>query len=222
MVPSNSTKTAQINSFNGLATSLAFFSGFVYASAAILIKEMSKKKVHFTTINLYAAYFGLPMCMAISAAAFGLDYKPKDLTVIYKNSFFLDMAFTFISALAGVLSQVFWIISMKFEDATKIAMYRTTDLLFAFIFQRIFLHIESNLFSILGAIFIAIGMFTVIGFKFLDRNEKSKLKKKQLKLNGQELAVRGEDDGDRAKLDVDDDELTRNYGCFKKFIFYKF
>lgn len=111
---------------------------------------------------------------------------------------------------------------MKFEDATKIAMYRTTDLLFAFIFQRIFLHIESNLFSILGAIFIAIGMFTVIGFKFLDKNEKSKLKKKQLKLNGQELAVRGEDDGDRAKLDVDDDELTRNYGCFKKFIFYKF
>lgn len=80
------------------------FSGFVYASAAILIKQMSKKKVHFTTINLYAAYFGLPTCMLLSAVAFEMDYKPKDLTVIYENSFILDMVFTFISALTGIFS----------------------------------------------------------------------------------------------------------------------
>lgn len=111
---------------------------------------------------------------------------------------------------------------MKFEDATKIAMYRTTDLLLTFIFQRLFLNIESNLFSILGAVFIAIGMCTVISFKLIDNNEKSKLKKLK-RSNEQELEVCPT--REKTKLDSivdDDDELTRNYGCFKKFIFFKF
>lgn len=110
---------------------------------------------------------------------------------------------------------------MKFEDATKIAMYRTTDLLLTFIFQRLFLNIASNLFSILGAVFIAIGMCTVISFKLIDNNEKSKLKKLK-RSNEQELEVCST--GDKAKLDAvdDDEELLRNYGCFKKLIFFKF
>lgn len=219
--------TAQLLGLNSIDNILQWvgyffgvFSGFVYASAAILIKEMSKKKVHFTTINLYAAYFGLPMCIVLSAVAFELDYKPKDLTVVYENGFAMEMIITFLSALFGVLSQVFWIMSLKFEDATKIAMYRTTDLLLAFVFQRLFLHIESNVFSILGAIFIAIGMLTVIGFKLIDKNEKSKLKR-QRRLNEREMEAIGES-GDKIKLDVNEEEFTRDYRCLKRFIFYKF
>ena len=106
---------------------------------------------------------------------------------------------------------------MKFEDASKIAMYRTTDILFTFVFQHIFLRIDSNLLSILGAVCIAIGMLIVIGFKLLDKNENTKLKK--LKLSAEHELKVAVEVGDKAKLDVD---FTSNYGCFKKILFFKF
>ena len=83
---------------------LAVFAGFVFATASIFIKEMSKRKVHHTTINLYAAYFGIPLCIVLSSVAFGLDYpKPKDLNLIYQYDFMWEILIAFSSALAGNL-----------------------------------------------------------------------------------------------------------------------
>ncbi len=72
---------------------------------------------------------------------------------------------------------------MKYEDASKVAMYRTTDLLFTFLFQYFYLGISSNIFSISGAIFIFFGMMLVIGDQIREKYVRKKEQKRPLMMN---------------------------------------
>ena len=109
-----------------------------------------------------------------------------------------------------MLSQICWIQALKFEDATKIAMYRTGDLLYTFLFQYFFLGIVADFFSMLGGFLIGVGMFIVIAFKIIDKKEEQKQRDNvEMKLmHSEEPEV------------SDRKELKEN--CCKKFILYKF
>ena len=91
------------------------------------------------------------------------------------------------------MAQLIWIISNKYEDASKISMYRTTDLLFTFLFQYFFLGIESNELSILGSIFIASGVLVITLMKIIEKRSNEKM-----------------------------DNGVSKSNCFKKLITYKF
>ncbi len=96
-----------------------------------------------------------------------------------------------------MFSQIIWIISLKLEDASKISMYRSTDLMLTFITQYFFLGIESDYLKILGAVLISAGIVLTMGFKLIN------------------------DRVDRANKDREKN-ITHSDGCLKKILFYKF
>ena len=90
--------------FQSLGIFFGIFSGFVYASAGILIKKLSAKKNHFSIINLYAAYFGIPMSLACAIIADEVGMDNKDWTVISDPSFKYEVTYSVASSILGVCS----------------------------------------------------------------------------------------------------------------------
>lgn len=77
----------------------------------------------------------------------------------------------FYSALAGFLSnvaQIFLNIALQYEDTTKIAITKTTDVFIAFVLQFILLNISPDWLSIIGACFILTATFFVLIYKMLN------------------------------------------------------
>ena len=68
------------------------------------------------------------------------------------------------------MSLICLIKATEYEDPTKVAMFRTTDLLFSFILQYFFLGIESNVFNIIGSTAITVGVLMIMGFKLIEKN----------------------------------------------------
>lgn len=91
-------------------------------------------------------------------------------------------------------------ISVKFDDVSKISMYKASDILVTFIIQYfMFPEIKPNVLKYVGAGFITAGMVLIMTFKLMDSK-----RQKQLDL-------------DKA-LGVG----TKRAGCFERFIFFKF
>lgn len=91
---------------NYIGLSLAIFASFVYASVAILIKEMSKRKIHFSVMNLYTGYFGLPLCIMLVVVAEETGYDVKDYSLVYKKEFLWEIFYSSFSSIAGKVNFV--------------------------------------------------------------------------------------------------------------------
>lgn len=185
---------------------LVVYASLMNALATILIKRLSENKTHFSTINLYASYFGLPVSVIFMIIANQcLPSYAKDWSLVNSEpfSFVWEVIYALISAFGGVFSQVFWIISLKYDDATKIMMYRTTDLLFTFLWQYFFLNITSNMLSIVGSILLGLGMITVMGVKLFEKDEEA------IRTNKQDL-------------DTNFEKSSQKTFSLKKFLLYKF
>lgn len=97
-------------------------------------------------------------------------------------------------------SHVVWIISIRFDDVSKIAMYRASDLLLTFIVQH-FMKVENvrnNELKYIGAVLITCAMVLVMGFKLIDAK-----RQKHIELD--------------RKLGIP----TRKQGCMERTIFFK-
>ena len=149
---------------------MAAVSGLSYTLTSILIKQLSNQKTHFSIVNLYASYAGLPLGLVLSIAVFSTGYDREDKRRTLASTTLLnEMGLTFVSALTGVLSQIFWIISLKYEEPSKISILKTADLLFTFLLQYYLLNIEANVYSICGACLIAAGTVMVMLFKIIEQ-----------------------------------------------------
>jgi hypothetical protein len=105
----------------------------------------------------------------------GFDVKNP---VIYQNGCLLavQIAFAIASAICGILSQMLMSLSLEFEDASKMTLFKSSDLFFVFILQYIILGIKTNIYSQIGAALIFLGILTIMIFKIFDkRNDKKKL-----------------------------------------------
>jgi hypothetical protein len=96
----------------------------------------------------------------------------------------LETLFVFLSASLGLLSQIGWNLAIKYEDASKSTVVRSSNIVFVFLLQYLFLQIASDFWSIIGAVAIIFGVLFIIVFKVLDekfsieaandKNEKNK------------------------------------------------
>lgn len=68
----------------------------------------------------------------------------------------------------SLIGQVLLNIALRYEDATKIAITRTTDVLFSCILQYFLLDILIDAISALGALAIMVGSFSILLFKLLE------------------------------------------------------
>ena len=83
-----------------LGIGLALFSGCCFGTSAIFVKQLAKRNCHFTIVNLYASYFGLPVGIISSIIAYYSGIDSKDLSSI-NTSALIDGAYSVISAFAG-------------------------------------------------------------------------------------------------------------------------
>ena len=129
--------------------------------------------------TIYAAYYGLPITAGISLTLYLLGYSHKNL----HNELDLlpvNLAFSILSAVFGVTGSVFLNIAFQYEDATKVAIAKTSDVIISFILQLIILGIKIDLLSVIGSLAIVFGTFVVLGFKLIENKyEKSVSKKKK-------------------------------------------
>jgi len=137
----------------------------------IVIKKLNNRNVHFSVVILYACYCGLPFTLAISALTeFTGVNEPRD-KALYDTweSLMWQCGYSFTSASCGVLSQIFMNISLKYDEASRISVVRTTDVFFTFILQIFVLGIIANFLSIIGALLILTGTFMVMLYGIADK-----------------------------------------------------
>jgi drug/metabolite transporter (DMT)-like permease len=185
---SNSTSNQQIAMANrnseresflySIGLLIAFFDAVCMCLAQILIRKLCIRKVHFVTINIYTSYIGLPFCgiASIIFYFFGITNR-NELTEF--NLLKWHLLIVCLVALLGTLNQVILNLSLKYEDASKVAVIRTTDLFFSFLFQYLILNITSELLNIIGALLILSSTLLILVYKFLDERNQDKQRQSQ-------------------------------------------
>lgn len=142
------------------------------------IKKLCMKKVHYSITIIYGSYFGVPISFTISLILYlsGVSYRTiKPDTSM--NVILIQVFYSVISAIVGIFAQICLNLGLKYEDASKIAIIKTTDLIFTFLFQSYLVNIQKDFVSTLGAYLILFGTFLILAYKFMDK----KISKKQLK-----------------------------------------
>lgn len=145
----------------------AIFSSIVM----VLIKKLNNHKVHYSIVIIYACYCGLPLNLMLSLVGELTNVmKPRD-PLLYASwtNIFEQCGYSLASGVGGTLSQVFVNISLKYEDASKISVYRTTDILFTFLLQIVVLNIVANFLSVIGALCILCATLLVMMYRIAEK-----------------------------------------------------
>ena len=129
----------------------ALIAAFFASGSAILLKKLTVSNVHFSVVILFSSYVGFPVSLAISLVLLLTKNEIKDRNKLENISYLgIQILFAFLSALTGCIHQIALNISYRYEDASKISIYRTLDLIFSFIMQFFLLNINPGFFSLIG------------------------------------------------------------------------
>ena len=186
-----------------VGSGFALFGALAYTFVALVTKALTNVKAHVSVILVYSSYFGLPISFLISIVLIltGVEKRPRfSVDEATQNILLWDIFFSSISACFGACAQLLTNTAIKLEDVNKVALLESTDLIFNFIFQYLFLNIKSNYLNTLGASLIFIAILLVMGFKIIDKKNDKKLR----------LAV------------TSSSNKSNFWESFKKVFFYKF
>jgi len=164
----NNPKTAKQRQQYEFGIMLTLIAAFLVSCTYLVIKKLAMCKVHWATNTLFVSLVGLPMSIVFSLILYNLGLSHKNFATQEKKDLPMDL---FYSALAGFLSnvaQIFLNIALQYEDTTKIAITKTTDVFIAFVLQFILLNISPDWLSIIGACFILTATFFVLIYKMLN------------------------------------------------------
>lgn len=190
------------NHVSTLGYVMAICAAISYSFITILTKKLNERNIHFSIIGIFAGIVNLPFLIILSAIAIALGFGNRDFSSYDKLELIVDAGYSITYACLSMLALIFWITSLKYEDASKIAMFRTIDILLTFLLQYFILGIESNFMSIIGSICITSGTLLIMSFKLIDK-----------KVNNTEL------EDDKVQLHMKDPKATN---CFNKLLFAKF
>lgn len=147
---------------SSIGVSAVVISALFSSISHITIKKLCIYNIHFSVISMYPVIFGLPISALMSVWLFILQSK----------CVFEILPMHLVLSSCGGLVSIFGLISLnkalEIEDTTRIAMLRTTSVLFSFILQYVVLGVETDLLGILGAVFIIVGTLTVVFTKLYD------------------------------------------------------
>ena len=130
----------------------------------IIIKKLSINKVYFAISTIYGTYLGLPISLGISVIFILTKLSHKNINCELKY-LGLDVLFGSIGGILAVFGPVLLNISLQYEEATKVSIVRTIDVLFSFVFQFIILNIAPDYISIIGATCILLSTFIILFYK---------------------------------------------------------
>ena len=197
----------------------------------ITVKHLCNKKVHYSIIIIYSSYFGMPLSLLISLALYFTGFSYKNLNSFDTQSILFQVFYSFSSAVVGLAAQICLSLALKYEEASKIAIIKTTDLIFTFIFQSYLVNIEKDYLSSIGAYLILGGAFLVFVFKFIEKkfnHDKAEIKSTKNKhlLNENNEAVVTNSTDENLEEGCKNNNYSQNKfsykAFFKMFIFFKF
>ena len=142
-----------------------------WASAIILIRKLNKASVHYSVSSIYTSFFAIPITLAIWTSLLLVDSTNK----INKWSSYLEdtsllawqIGYTLIGAVFGIFQIIIFNQALLYKETPQIAMIQPCDLVFGFVLQYLFLGINPDLFSYLGAGLIMFGVFLVILLNYI-------------------------------------------------------
>ena len=147
---------------------------------AILVKQLTIAKVHYSISMLYACYIGLPFAIAISLGMYFAELRNIDPSVYDTHENLKWQVFYILgSALCGCLFQSLSVIANRYESASKLAIVSTSNLFWSFLLQYFVLNIGTNFFSMTGALLIIFSVISSIIAKMIGE----RLNKESLKSN---------------------------------------
>ena len=113
--------TSNMNTFIGV--SITLLGAFALGIVQIVMKKLCIQKCHYSVLTLYAVYYGAPISLLISIGFFlsGKSHVNNELSKVSLHVFFSIGV-----GLLGVCAQIALNLSFNYEDATKVAIIRTT------------------------------------------------------------------------------------------------
>lgn len=150
--------------------SITIIAAILFSCVAILLKQLADEKVHFSLVLAYSCYFGIPLSAIISAIMIFTGLEKKDPNVYMDSSLIVVQSiFAVASSLCGIFSNALMSISLEYEEASKMTLFKSSDLFFVFILQYLILGIKLNMYSKIGALLIFLGILTIMAFRILDK-----------------------------------------------------
>ena len=202
-----SIKNFSMNHYEMLGVALALSSSLAFSFVSVILKQLANKKAHISIVLIYASYYGIPCSILTSYVMIltGVEERKSFSTLMTEtNNLKPDVYLVLLTGLISVLSQILINLALQLEEASKIAILKSTDLIFTFFLQHIILNIHPNIFSSIGASMIFVGAVIVLIYKIIDKRHTKKLKLASSKYVNS----------------VNDDSSFKE--CFSKIIFYKF
>jgi drug/metabolite transporter (DMT)-like permease len=146
-----------------------------------LVKKLSDKNVHYLLNVLYTAAFGTPFTFAISLVLI-LTNNSKFIFNITENfdEFKYHLAYSILAAIFGTVYQMMFSLCLKYEDASKFTIIKTSDLFFIFVMQYFLLNIKSNMFKVIGGVLIFLSGAGILSVKIFDQKPRKEDEKPSL------------------------------------------
>jgi drug/metabolite transporter (DMT)-like permease len=161
---------------------LSFCTAVSVSCVYLLIKKLCNSKVHWATSSIYVCWFGFPFSIVISAVLIAMGSAHKNFKANNEQKDLpMDIFYSVMSSCLSLSAQILLNIALKYEDATKIAITKTIDVLFSAILQYLILDISLDSLNIIGAISILTGTFFVLMFKILENKYDNYRKSQQVK-----------------------------------------
>lgn len=161
-----------------LGASSSFLCAFSVSFVNILLRKLAVKKAHYAVVTLYTSVMGLPIALLLS---YILMYTGASNLVYNYNHKFNELIwhilFSVIAGIISALNQIISNLSFKYIEASKISLIRASDLFFVYLFQYIFLNVESKILTTIGAVLILSSTLFILIFEILDEKHSKNLDK---------------------------------------------
>lgn len=188
---------------------ISAFTACAAASVTIILKKLSVKKVHYSLNIFFTSLLGFPVSMILTTCLILTDnskfrhYYSTEPDVLKYHLFF-----SFVSACIGLSSQICFNLSLRYEDASKVAIIKSSEIFFVFVLQYFLLNIHANMFKIVGGVLMFVSVGAILTYKMLEQRH-AKQKSKRMKLVEMKETPIGDQQGkDNQDRDVEESSQT--------------
>ena len=139
--------------------------GFTY----VFIKKLTTKSIHFVVIIFYYAFIGLGASVLLSLLIALL--KPSEQlgvrpSVYASQIVSKDISLALLAGLINFIGHICFTLALAKQNANKIVLLRTVDIFIAFALDYLLLSIVPNVFTLLGALLILVGVTVILIYKY--------------------------------------------------------
>lgn len=164
----NSTNTTALNLIDSqnakrdalIGVILILISSTFLGSTQVILRKLGTFKVHFANTNIYPAFIGLPSSTIISLIILLTENK-KIHAYNGEENLFLHILYSVTGGLFGIMAICCLSKSLEYEEASRVSIIRLTDVIFAFLFQYLFLKISSDYLDVVGILLIISGTLLI-------------------------------------------------------------